>query len=424
MKELIKYIIVTIITWEAKLIIRKHKPFIIGVTGNLGKTSTKDSIAAALSDLSVRGTEKSQNSEFGLPLTIIGEKSGWGNVFKWVYVIYRGVAVYFAKSYPKYLVLEIGADHKGDIESVSKWLKTDITVLTQFSEIPVHVENFANREELIREKKYLVDAIKKGGLFVYNADCKDSVDIAEGVNGNKISFGIHAGDYVARQIVNTLNPAQVSAVVQYGEGSKLDIVCKDVLGESPILCALPAIVVARHLKVDILDASKHITDMHRAGGRMRVLPGKAGSIIIDDTYNASPLATEHGIKTLGTLDVKGRKIAIVGDMLELGEYTREAHLKVGKYAQQHAHMLFTVGNRARAVAEGALDNGMRDGDVVQCDNARDAAREVLNILKEGDVVYVKGSQGMRLERAVKMLLADHVDPVENLVRQEEEWLKR
>ena len=406
------------------MILGKHKPFIIGVTGNLGKTTTKDSIAAALSSLSVRATEKSQNSEFGLPLTIIGEKSGWGNVLKWVYVMYRGLVVYFGKSYPKYLVLEIGADHKGDIESVTKWLKTDITVLTQFSEIPVHVENFASREELVREKQFLAEAVKKGGLFVYNADCKDSRDIAEKINVKKISFGIHNGDYVAREIVNSLSPAEVSAVVQYGNGSKLDIVCKGVLGDSPILCALPAVVVARHLDVDLLDASKHISDMRRAGGRMRVLDGKDGSIIIDDTYNASPLATEHGLKTLGALSARGRKIAIVGDMLELGEYTREAHLRVGKYAQQNAHMLFTVGNRARAVAEGALDNGMRDGDVVECDNARDAAREVLNILKEGDVVYVKGSQGMRLERAVKMLIADHIDPTTNLVRQEEEWLKR
>lgn len=402
----------------------KHKPFIIGVTGNLGKTSTKDSIVAALSSLSVRGTEKSQNSEFGLPLTIIGEKSGWGNVFKWVYVICCGAIVYFKKDYPKYLVLEIGADHKGDIETVTKWLKTDITVLTQFSEIPVHVENFKNREELVREKQYLAEAIKKGGLFIYNADCRDSVEIASKINVDKKSFGIHAGDYIATEIVNSLSPASVSAVVKYADNSKLDIVCPGVLGDSPILCALPAVIVARHLDVNLLDAAKHITEMERAGGRMRVLEGKSGSTIIDDTYNASPLATEHGIRTLGGLDVKGRKIAIVGDMLELGEYTREAHLKVGKLAAEHTHILFCVGNRARIVAEGALDNGMRDENVVQCDNARDAGREVLKILKGGDVVYVKGSQGMRLERAVKMLLADHIDPNLNLVRQEEEWLKR
>jgi UDP-N-acetylmuramyl pentapeptide synthase len=174
MKELIKYIIVKIITIEAKLILNKHKPFIIGITGNLGKTSTKDSVVAALSDLQVRGTEKSLNSEFGVPLTVIGEKSGWGNILKWFYVIYRGVCVYFGTTYPKYLVLEIGADHKGDIESVTKWVKTDITILTQFSEIPVHVENFANREELVREKQFLAEAVKEGGVFIYNSDCKDS----------------------------------------------------------------------------------------------------------------------------------------------------------------------------------------------------------------------------------------------------------
>ena len=164
--------------------------------------------------------------------------------------------------------------------------------------------------------------------------------------------------------------------------------------------------------------------MTRAAGRMKVMEGKEGSILIDDTYNASPLATLHGLKTLGSLDTVGRKIAIVGDMLELGEYTREAHLKVGKMAAESVHMLFTVGNRARIIAESALDNGMSGEIVVQCENARDAGREVLKVLKAGDVIYIKGSQGMRLERAVKMLLADHLDPHTHLVRQEEEWLKR
>ena len=423
MKELIKYIIVKIITIEAKLILNKHKPFIIGITGNLGKTSTKDSVVAALSDLQVRGTEKSLDSEFGVPLTVIGEKSGWGNILKWFYVIYRGVCVYFGTTYPKYLVLEIGADHKGDIESVTKWVKTDITILTQFSEIPVHVENFANREELVREKQFLAEAVKEGGVFIYNSDCKDSRGIAEKINRKKISFGIHSGDWVAKNIKNSLSVPGVTAEVYSDGDKKLDLSCDGVLGDSPILCALPAIIVASKLKVNLDNAAAHIHNMKRAAGRMRVLEGKDNTIIIDDTYNASPLATEHGLHTLGQLDAK-RKIAVLGDMLELGEYTKEAHTKAGSVAAKNAHILFTVGNRARHIAEGALDNGMNGEAVIQCENSRDAGREVLKILQAGDVVYLKGSQGMRMERAVKMLLADHIDPHQHLVRQEEEWLKR
>ena len=424
MKELVKYIIVTIITQEAKLILKKHKPFVIGVTGNLGKTSTKDSIVAALSSLSVRGTEKSLNSEFGVPLTIIGEKSGWNNLFKWLRIIYRGLVVYFSKNYPKYLVLEIGADHKGDIESVTKWLKTDVTVLTQFSEIPVHVENFASREELVREKQFLAEAVKEGGLFIYNQDCHDSVEIASKIKRNKISFGVHSGDWVARNISNSLaNTGSVSAEIFNKDKHLTDISCAGVLGESPILCALPALVVADYLEVNVSDAAKGVSHMKRAAGRMRVLEGKMNSILVDDTYNASPLATMHGLHTLGNLDGK-RKIAVLGDMLELGEYTKEAHTKVGALAAKTAHLIFTVGNRARTTAEAALDNGAAGESVIQCENSRDAGREVLKILQPGDMVYLKGSQGIRMERAVKMLLADHLDPSINLVRQDEEWLKR
>ena len=108
MKDLIKPLILTILTWEAKAVLARHKPFIIGVTGNLGKTSTKDAIYAVMKDhFHVRRSEKSMNSEFGVPLTILGEKSGWNNPFKWIIILVRGFFVAFDKEYPSHLVLEL-----------------------------------------------------------------------------------------------------------------------------------------------------------------------------------------------------------------------------------------------------------------------------------------------------------------------------
>jgi UDP-N-acetylmuramoyl-tripeptide--D-alanyl-D-alanine ligase len=123
MKDFIKKLTLTVITWEAKAVLVRHKPFIIGVTGNLGKTSTKDAIYAVMKDHAhVRRSEKSMNSEFGVPLTILGEKSGWNNPLKWLIIIIRGFFVPFAKDYPTHLVLEIGADRPGDIKSINHGL--------------------------------------------------------------------------------------------------------------------------------------------------------------------------------------------------------------------------------------------------------------------------------------------------------------
>jgi UDP-N-acetylmuramoyl-tripeptide--D-alanyl-D-alanine ligase len=110
MKDLIKPLIITILTWQAKLVLAKKKPFIVGVTGNLGKTSTKDAIYAVMKDhFNTRRSQKSMNSEFGVPLTILGQKSGWNNPVAWLFIIIKGMLVPFEEDYPTHLVLEISA---------------------------------------------------------------------------------------------------------------------------------------------------------------------------------------------------------------------------------------------------------------------------------------------------------------------------
>jgi UDP-N-acetylmuramoyl-tripeptide--D-alanyl-D-alanine ligase len=148
------------------------------------------------------------------------------------------------------------------------------------------------------------------------------------------------------------------------------------------------------------------------------------SSIIDDSYNASPKAVEHGLKTLSEIDTTGRKIAVLGDMLELGEFTRDEHYAIGKMAARSCHRLFTVGIRSRVMVEGALDEKMADDAIMTCDTSIDAGKELVKIIEPGDVIYVKGSQSMRMERAIRMILAKTHDPKSVLVRQEDEWLKR
>jgi len=424
MKDFLKPLIVRMLTWEAKLVLARHKPFIIGVTGNLGKTSTKDAIYAVLkTKYNIRRSAKSMNSEFGVPLTILGEKTGWSSPLRWLMILVRGLFVPFTKSYPTHLVLEIGADRPGDIKSITSWVKPDITVVTQFGQVPVHVEFFKDRDAVIEEKGYLVSALKEEGLFVYNADDHDAEKLLGKTNARKVGIGIHK-----------LTDVKADNVKLYGEpleGTEADItidgvsyhaVFPEVIGKSCVYSALPAFAIARELDVEIEIACAALRDADKPKGRMRLLPGMNGSVIIDDTYNASPKATEHGLQTLGDIDAKGRKIAVLGDMLELGEFTRDEHYKIGMVAAKSAHKLFTVGIRSRATAEGALDGKMLDENIMQCDSSLEAGKELVQLVGAGDVIYVKGSQSMRMERAVKMILAETHDPRKVLARQEREWL--
>ncbi len=426
MKDLIKPLVVRLLTWEAKLVLLRKKPLIIGVTGNLGKTSTKDAIFAVMREhFHVRRSEKSLNSEFGVPLTILGEKSGWNSPIHWLLILVRGLFVSFSREYPTHLVLEIGADRPGDIKSITSWLKPDITIVTQFGQVPVHIEFFKDRDAVVEEKAHLVSALKETGVFIYNSDDHDSAHLLSKTSARKVSIGIrNPADVKADNVRMYGNPPQGTEADVVIDGHSYHLVLPEVAGKSPIYSALPALAVAKELNISLEIACAALRDGDKPKGRMRLLPGMNGSVIVDDTYNASPKATEHGLHTLAEIDAPGRKIAVLGDMLELGEFTKDEHYKIGLEAAKSCHKLYTVGIRARTIAEGALDGKMDDMNIMQCETSIDAGKELVQVIRPGDVIYMKGSQGIRMERAVEMILAETHDPKKHLVRQEKQWLLR
>lgn len=423
MKDFIKPIIIYLLTLEAKLVLKKKKPFIIGVTGNLGKTTTKDDIYAVMKEhVHVRRSEKSMNSEFGVPLTILGEKSGWNSPFAWLMIVLRGMFVPFNSSYPTHLVLEIGADRPGDIKSIASWVKPDICVVTQFGQVPVHVEFFENREAVVKEKGHLVEALKKNGVFIWNADDHDAREVlVHKTDARKVSIGIHeSADVQATNVTTYGDPIEGTQADIAVDGAVYRLALPLVVGKSPVYAALPAIAIARELGIPYDQALASLREADKPKGRMRILSGMNDAVIIDDTYNASPKAVEHGLETLASL-TGVRKIAVLGDMLELGEFTRDEHYKIGQLVAKKAHRLIAVGIRARVIVEGALDAGMLDENILTCDTSLDAGKELVKMVSKGDVVFVKGSQGVRMERAVKMILSETHNPAATLVRQEKEW---
>ena len=195
LKQVAKSIIVWILQFEARLILRKYKPCIVAVTGTVGKTSTKDAIGSALAPTyNVRRSAKSFNGELGVPLTIIGCESAWSNPFLWLRTILTGLSVALLPTkYPEFLVLEVGTDRPGDIKSLCRWLHPDITVITCFADVPVHVEKFESAVQVIEEKLNLVRALKPNGILLLGSDDGRTLALRELFPDTRtVTFGTNA----------------------------------------------------------------------------------------------------------------------------------------------------------------------------------------------------------------------------------------
>ncbi|MBI4079868.1 UDP-N-acetylmuramoyl-tripeptide--D-alanyl-D-alanine ligase [Candidatus Kaiserbacteria bacterium] len=418
--------VVLILTWEARIVLARYKPKVIAVTGSVGKTTTKDAIYAALSDLHVRKSEKSFNSDIGVPLSILGLENAWHNPLLWGLNLARGLSLLMRRQpYPEWLIVEVGADRPGDIRRIAQWLKPDIVVITNVPEIPVHVEFFRSPEELAREKRSLAEHLKVGGSLILNGDDARMVAMcAEFKHVITFGFGKHNHFSASHQGILYEKGKAVGTrfrLVRSGLAFPVSII--GALGRTRTYAALAAFAVAEVVGIESTHVARAIAAWTPPPGRMRVIKGANGSTVIDDTYNSSPAAAFAALDTLK--EVKAlRRIAMLGDMLELGRYATEAHREVGKRAAACADMLMTVGFRSRATGEAALDAGMSEASVREYEQSesRRAGRELARELREGDVVLVKGSQSMRMERAVEELMAEPEKAADLLVRQEPEWL--
>lgn len=429
-KDLFRTIILFIITLEAKLILKKYKPKIVAVSGSVGKTSTKDAIYTALSSTyHVRKSEKSFNSDFGVPLTILGVGNGWYDPLVWIKNILVGLnLIIFKEKYPEWLVLEIGADRPNDIASLMMWIQPQICVLTRFPEVPVHVEFFSSPEELHKEDFLVADALPADGVLIMNADDDHQSSYELKGPATTVSYGFSSKAEVRGsgvQLRYTDRQVRGMAFRVRESDHKAEVVELDgSLGIQHAYPVLAAFAVGKVLNVPFDTLLTAFNDYDPPRGRMRILKGIKHSIIIDDTYNASPIAVEHALATLKEVVAKGRKIVILGDMLELGEYSVEAHKEAGRQSANVVDELYTVGIRARMIATSAHEAGLSKEKIHAFDDALTCANALEPIITDGDVVLIKGSQSIRLERAVEELMLEPEKKSSLLVRQDSAWLDK
>lgn len=435
MKNTFKKFIVSVLTWESKMVLKKYKPKIVTITGSVGKTSTKDAIYTVISSTySTRKSEKSFNSEFGVPLTILGCPNAWSNPLLWIRNIVEGFLLFvLPHKYPQWLVLEVGADKPGDIEVISKWLKPDVAVITRFGEVPVHVEFFPSVEDLVKEDGYLAQTLKEDGIFIYNSDDRHIKDFAEIINKKKISFGFDVSATVSASDDTFLYgkydnselefPTGISSHITYS-GGIVPVELIGALGRQHIYPMLAAFAVGVSQNIPAEKVAHVLKSHHSPKARMKLIPGIKDTLIIDDTYNSSPVAVDEALRTLEKTKCAGRKIAVLGDMLELGEYSIDEHKRVGQVVTKTADMLIAVGVRSRATADAALDAGMNEGNVLQFEKSPEAGKYLESIVATGDIILVKGSQSIRMERVVKEIMRHPEHASKLLVRQDPQWLAK
>lgn len=426
MKELLKKIIVKIITFEANLLLRRKRPLIIAVTGSVGKTSTKDAIYEAIKgSVSARKSAKTYNSDIGVPLSILGLPSGWSNPIVWLKNIIDGLFIaLFSRQYPKVLVLETGIDRPGDMGTLTSWLTPDIAVLTRFPDVPVHVEFFKDPEEVVQEKMKLVHALKDNGVVIYNHDDEVIRREMQLVRQKAIGFSRYSQSHftvTADKTVYHDNAPAGTAFTLTHLNESVDVTIYGAIGVQHSYNIAAAAAVASQFDIPLKNLVSAMESYNPPPGRMRVIPGIKGSTIIDDSYNSSPVAAEGALLSLKELHGNGRKIAVLGDMLELGKFSVTEHEHVGKLAAECADFLITVGVRSRETAQSALEYGLDESNILQYDDEKRAGRELQNLLKPGDIVLVKGSQGMRMERIVLEVMNNPDSAEELLVRQESVW---
>lgn len=411
-----------------RLVLIKYKPKIIGITGSVGKTSAKEAVYAVISKrFSVRKNEKNYNNEIGIPLTIIGAETGGRSIGKWLLIGFKWLRmVVWRGSYPEILILELGVDRPGDMEYLLSFVKPDIGIVTNISSS--HIEFFGSLEGIAEEKGKLIESLGSEGFAILNADDELVSKMAQRTKSQVIMFGFSGAAKVHADRISYLydekgKPEGLSFKLS-NDGSSLPIRLRHVLAAHQVNAALAGISAGIALKINLVDCAQGLESLTLPLGRLNIIEGIKNSIIIDDTYNASPTSTSAAIDVLGELKAK-RKVVVLGDMLELGSEMEKGHLEIAKKIEEiDVDIALFVGKRMALAYEYFRNKKQSQLETYHFSDPMSAGLKVQEIIKEGDVVLIKGSQGMRMEKVVEEIIAQPQKASELICRQSDDWKKK
>ncbi|MHB0856907.1 MAG: alanine racemase [Anaerolineae bacterium] len=366
---------------------------VIGITGSTGKTSTKEAVASVLATrYAVFRNPGNYNGRFGLP-----------------------IALGLLTEAHRLAVLEMACDSLDEIRDLANLTKPRVGVVTQVSHS--HMQYLGSLDDIAREKGRLVESLPAKGVAVLNHDDERVRRMAGHAPQNVLRYGLSpAADLYADQVTVSANGVHLQAHWQ-GAVHPLHI---PLVGAHHAYTALAAAAVGLIYGLSWDEIACGLAQVQPQPGRTRLLQGVKGSTLLDDSYNASPVSALAALETLASLPA-ARRIAVLGDMAELGAQAEEGHRHVGRRCAEAVDLLVTKGDLARLAAEEALAAGMPPGQVHITYTAQDATRHLLAVLQPGDLVLLKGSAEARMEHITAELLAEPESAGTLLPRQNRGW---
>lgn len=351
---------------------------VVAITGSVGKTSTKDIIASVVgTSFNVLKTQGNLNNHIGLPFTILGLKNH------------------------NALVVEMGMNNLGEISVLSKIAKPNIAVITNVG--TAHIGNLGSRENILKAKLEIIDGMQSGGTLIINNDNdllhewqKNRKDI------NILTYGVENESDIEGHDIR-LNESGSEFIACYKKENINEKIKVPVSGMHFVYNALCAISVGKKLGISMDNIKKGIESFELSKNRMEILK-KDGITIINDCYNANYDSMKAAIETIARIEGK-RKIAILGDMLELGEYSEKLHSKVGEeVAKNNIDILITVGEEAKNIAKSAGNHSMEASNIHICDKNEEAITLINQIKQSEDIVLIKASNAMKFIDIVNSLI--------------------
>lgn len=353
---------------------------VIGITGSVGKTSTKEMLASVLSEkFTVLKTLKNFNNEIGLPQTLLRIRENH-----------------------EIAVVEMGINHFGEMTRLSKVARPDVVVMTNVG--PCHLENLIDLDGVLKAKSEVFEYMKPDGAVFLNGDEKPLSDVSE-VNGKApVFFGFNSGnDYYADEIIEDDNGLDC---ILHNKEWVLPVRI-NIPGRHMIYHALTAAAIGRYFELSDKQIADGIAKLEPVDGRNNRIIAN-GITIVDDCYNANPISMKGSVDTLSKASC--RKVCILGDMFELGSEEKELHYQVGSFVgEKNIDLLITVGELSENIAKGASDKNA-DLEIISYKEKEALLKELQLLIKEGDIVLLKASHGMRFDTIVDLLRSPEFHP--------------
>lgn len=414
MKKFAKSIIVRLLGWQVRRLRSRHKFTVIAVAGSIGKTSTKLAIAQLLSaSRKVQFQQGNYNDIVSVPLVFFGHAMpSLFNPYAWLKIFIHNEKIIAGSFEYEFVVLELGTDGPGQLQEFSRYLHCEVAVVTAIA--PEHMEFFKTLDA-VADEEFVVE--QYSDQLLYNRDlCKEYVP--ETLIPSK-SYGKQTdADFVVNEVAFAEKGA---SFVLNASGTKYRLQ-HSAISWAQIYSVIAAVSVGHELGLSVKEITNGVNEIKAVSGRMQLLNGINGSTIIDETYNASPDAMKSALQALYEFPMS-HKIALLGNMNELGEVSPELHTEVGKACDpDQLALIVTLGPDANEFLAAAAEK--RGCEVARATTPYEAADLIKPLLTKDSVLLAKGSQnGVYAEEAVKLLLANAGDS-RRLVRQSSEWLSK